>query len=131
MSSIPEGRAHIPALHEELLGWHKEVDFYRDEIAIFEKNLGDVADNYTDKDFLKRVGHFESQFRLQRNALDEFRHEVGLQEKNLKAEVEANPVAYEHRLVNDHAELRGQYKLFVKLFGGMKDDFHKFLAQYR
>lgn len=79
---------------------------------------------------LKKLEHFQNQFIIQRNEIDEFLHAIGLHEDSFVQEVEKNPVAVDHRLFNDHTDERDRFDMFVKLYGELKTDFMDYLRKW-
>ena len=64
---------HLVAEHQD---WLKALDFYDNELDILENRLTEVAQKNTGLDAMKGVEHFQNQFIIQRNSIDELRHNM-------------------------------------------------------
>lgn len=121
---------HMDDLHFEHTVWTRQLEFSRGEIEFFKERAGEISQRYTDKDVLKRLEHFQNQFIIQHNEIDEFLHLIRLHEDSFVGEVEKNPVAVDHRLFNDHGDERERFDTFVKLYGELKSDFMTYLRRW-
>ncbi len=120
---------HVGELHQEHREWAQELTFFQEEMGLLKTSLGEASIKNTDKELLARVDHFENQFIIQQELIDEMQHEIHLHEHTLTQTVEKNPVASDHRLVADHPDLRGKMQVFKKLYGELKNEFNQFLAK--
>ncbi len=121
---------HMDDLHFEHKVWTRQLEFSKDEIAFFKERAGEISQRYTDLDVLKKLEHFQNQFIIQHNEIDEFLHVIHLHEDSFVAEVEKNPVAVDHRLFHDHGDERKRFEMFVKLYGELKVEFMNYLRQW-
>ena len=122
-------KAHITDLHAQHQEIEKSLLFYKEEISLFRKRLGEIATKNTHTDVLSWVDHFENQFTINESIISELTHHIKDHEFKFKEIIAQNPVATEHKLVEDHAEFRGKVKIFEKLFAELKSDFNKFSAK--
>jgi hypothetical protein len=116
--------------HSENNEWMNNVAFYRDEIKIMESRLGEVVSRNNSKEVLKQVEHFQNQFFIQRERLSELKHEINLSNDVLNKAIEQNPIALEHRKVNDHSMAREEMQSFEKLYASLKSEFNAFLSKW-
>ena len=116
-------------LHFEHQVWLNTLQFCKDEIAIFERRMGELATRNTDKALLAELEHFQNQYIRQREVIDELRHELKQHENALEKEVRDHPVAVEHRLFHDHTTHREAMATFEKLYRELKTDFQHWLAK--
>lgn len=126
---MKQTRKHAQELHEEIKEWISQVDFIKEELAIYQKQLEEVAAKYTSQDVLAEVEHFQNQFIRQREVSDEIRHDYKQEENKLVKLAQENP-ASEHVLLDDHSDLRENTDTYVHIYSEVKDEFHKFLAKY-
>ena len=120
----------IEVLHTEHREWLNKLDFYKDDIAILRKRLEEVVSKNTAPEFMAMVEHFQNQFIIQRNEIDEFRHEVKQHENEVEAAINSNPVAINRQRLSDHPEMRDRMERFEKLFHEFRIDYIRFLAKY-
>lgn len=116
--------------HSENEAWMNNVAFYRDEISIMQGRLQELASKNTSKDLLKQVEHFQNQFIIQNQHLDELKHNINLSNDALSSEIAKNQTALEHRKVKDHAEARQDMHAFEKLYAPLKKEFNAFLSKW-
>lgn len=117
-------------LHSELIEWSNKLKFYKDEIGIMKGRLEEVASKNTDKELLKQVEHFQNQFIVQRNNVDEISHEVKMNEEKLIGEIKSNPVAVDRRKLADHSKERDLVNGFEKNFNAIRTEFKEFAAKW-
>jgi hypothetical protein len=116
--------------HTENVAWANNAAFYRDELKVMDNRLQEIASKYTSKEVLKQVEHFQNQFIIQKERLDELNHQINLSNDSLNCEVEKNPVAIEHRKVKDHTDARNEMQGFEKSYTALKKEFNNFLSEW-
>ncbi len=116
--------------HEENTEWLKKLDFYKDEISILKGRLEELATKNNAQDVLAEVEHFQNQFIIQRNNIDEIAHKVREHEQSLLEEIKSNPVAVDHRKVEYHAVEQDLVNSFEKVFNEVREDFNKFSSKW-
>ena len=124
-----EAKKHISDLHSEHIEWLNKLSFNKDEIQSFNKRLAEVINANNVKEVAVNVEHFQNQFIRQNEVIDELRHEIKQYENSLVMQVEANPVAADHRLIVDHPQLRDQMEIFEKIYNDLKMEFNHFLTK--
>lgn len=130
MKETKEKPKHIETLHFEHEVWRKRMEFYTIELQFFTERLEEVVSRYTNKEVLKGIEHFQNQFIIQRDLIDRFTHDIKMHEEALVKEVNSNPVAVDHRLLEDHPEERDRYNTFIKLYDELKNEFFDFLRKW-
>ena len=116
--------------HEENTEWLKKLDFYKDEITILKGRLEELAQKNNAQEVLVEVEHFQNQFIIQRNNIDEIAHKVRENEQSLLEEIKSNPVAVDHRKMEYHAAEQDLVNSFEKVFNEVREDFNKFSAKW-
>lgn len=117
-------------LHAEHTEWSNKLIFYKEEIGIMQGRLEEVASKNNNKDLLKQVEHFQNQFIVQRNNIDEIAHEVKMNEEKLIKEIKINPVAVDHRKLEDHSKERNLVNGFEKNFNSIRAEFKEFASKW-
>jgi len=128
MTTTKEKKVHIADLHNDHKLWLNTLDFCKDEIAILERRMEEIATRNTVGDVLAELEHFQNQYIRQREVIDEMRHELKQHENALEKEVRDHPIAVEHRLFNDHGAHRDAMATFEKIYRELKDEFMRWLA---
>lgn len=123
-------KANIFNEHAENQDWLKSLEFYKEEITILAKRLQEVAGKNNASEFLKDVEHYQNQFIVQRNNIDELAHAIKMNEKEIVKEVNANPVAVEHRKVESHETEADFLGYFEKNFADLRKEYNKFLSKW-
>ncbi len=117
-------------LHHEHTEWINKLNFYKDDLIVFNNRLSEIAAKNTKNNILAEVERFQNQFIIQNNNIDQIKHIINLDEDKIKKEVTKNPVAVDHRKVEDHAGERDLVDTFEKNFNEIRADFNKFAAKW-
>ena len=112
---------------EECTAWERLLDFFKQENTYLKTRLSEVLDNKTDKDFLALAEHFQNQFILKDEFVDEMLHDVREQEKNLNILAEKKAII-EERLIKKQQKIRNVMEFLEKDFNRMKNEFNKYLV---
>lgn len=124
-----DNRKHLNDLHTENSDWISEFNLLKDQIASFRQRLSEVASANNKNEVLAHVEHFQNQFIVQRNTLDELKHQVKAEENEL-ASMAAQTPEVSHRIrLSDHEELREKVISFEKVFNDLKTEFEQFLSK--
>ena len=111
---------------QECTAWERLLDFFKQENSYLKTRLSEVLDNKTDKDFLALAEHFQNQFILKDEFVDEMLHDVREQEKNLNILAEKKAII-EERLIKKQQKIRNEMEFLEKDFNRMKNEFNKYL----
>jgi uncharacterized membrane protein YgaE (UPF0421/DUF939 family) len=123
-------KAFIYDQHLENQDWLKRLDFYKEDLSILRERLDEVTSKNNHVDFLKSVEHFQNQFIIQRNHIDELAHQIKVNENILVALIEDNPIAVDHRKVESHDAEAEFIGFFEKNFAELRAEFNVFLAKW-
>lgn len=116
--------------HSENTEWVQKLDFYKDQVNILQGRLEEIAQKNNNTEVLSEVEHFQNQFIIQRNNIDEIRHNVTANERELQLEINSNPVAVDHRKVAYHEKEKEAVESFEKVYNDMRDEFNRFAAKW-
>jgi hypothetical protein len=123
-------KAFIYDQHLENQDWLKRLDFYKEDLSILRERLDEVTSKNNHVDFLKSVEHFQNQFIIQRNHIDELAHQIKVNENILVALIEDNPIAVDHRKVESHDAEAEFIGFFEKNFAELRAEFNVFLDKW-
>jgi hypothetical protein len=115
-------------IETEHLTWLKNLDFYKAQLSVMEKELAGFAKESTSKKVGPRVEQFQNQFIRQREVIDTIRHSVKQHENEIERMTRFALEYLRDRVTKDHMLLKAEYKRFVELFMEMEQDFHDYLA---
>ena len=110
--------------------WLKGLDFYRDDISILEKRLLELASANTGSEVALGIEHFQNQFLIQRNTIDELRHAIREHMSAFGKTVAAEEPAWEVRHTADHESLKDGYDSFDKVMNELRQEFNAFLSRW-
>lgn len=125
-----EERVFLKDLHFDHEVWANELEFYKNEITIFNRRLEEIVQKYTKKEVLMDLEKFQNQYIRQKEVIDELAHKIRIHEQALARYAKEHPIAIEHQYFRDHTSLRDEYEIFVKIYQELKTDFMRFLAKW-
>lgn len=124
------GRVHIDDLHFEHNRWKSELEFFKDEFQFFRARLEEIAARYTSMEVMKELEHFQNQFYIQGNAIDELIHDVNSHEHKIAEYAKEHPIAIDHVLFEDHKPLRDRIERNRELVHELKLEYNRYLAKW-
>lgn len=126
MSSKSAPLESVFSMHQKLNELSNVIGFYRDELKIYQNRLLEVVTKNTGKEVLAQAEHFQNQFILQQEQLDELQHTVN----GKKSEVDKlakESAAGAFRL--NEGGLEGELIALEKKHADTKGQFYRYLAQ--
>jgi hypothetical protein len=124
-----DNKAYLFDLHKEHVEWKKTMKFYDDELKVYRNRLSEVSIKNTAKDVKEEVEKFQNQFLIQKNEIGYLMHNINLAEHEIKKNIEENPIASDHRKVDENVALKDRYEIFIKIFETLKDEFNAFAGR--
>jgi hypothetical protein len=122
---------HISRMSNEQNDWQRGLDFYKDEIKIHAHRLADVSGMYAPKDEVKpQVEHFQNQFIVQRNNIDQLAHDLGLFEKKVSHETQKMAEHITAETLAEHGVLSQRYNALEQKINDLRHEHNRFLAKY-
>lgn len=116
--------------HQENQDWLSRLNFYKEEIQILKERLGEVTAKNNAPDVLAKVEHFQNQFIIQRNNIDELAHAIKVNEDQLVREIQKNEVASDHRSVEYHQKESDFLHYFESNFATLRAEFNHFISKW-
>ena len=121
----------IPQLHLEYQLWINELAFYKEEITLYEKYLEGIITINTSKEAAVGVEHFQNQFILQKEVIDQLKHDLRVSEKQLVSFVkELSGMGLESIRMDNHSKLRERMSTYRKLYKELKQEFRQFESEW-
>lgn len=121
----------IRSLHLEYRLWVNELNFYKEEIKIFERQLETLVIKNPLDELSAKVEQFQNKFILQKEIIDHLKHDLNISEKQLASFVhELSGTGLESIKMDNHTRLRERMATFRKLYTEMKEDFKRFEAEW-
>ncbi len=119
----------LEAYHFEHRLWANEIDFFADELKIYEHRLEGLVKKHTDKEMLSRLEQFQNQFIRQKEVIDALRHDIHVQEEKFREAIQKKqelPMDEEY-----HTYLCEQMDSFRAIYGDLKNKFYRFMAKWK
>ncbi len=113
--------------HQE---WLKSLDFSKDEINIMRKRLEEVISKNTGSEVTAEVEHYQNQFIVQQNNIDELKHTINEHTHLVFVDAKAHVGRVEETRVTEHEKIDEQVKMFEKSFTELRKEYNKFLAKW-
>ena len=114
--------------HHENMTWLRSIDFFRQENSFLKNRLAEVVDGTTDRDFLAQAEHFQNQFIIKDEFLDELRHDVQEQEQDLTHRFRHQNFSPDSAMRDRQQQLRGQMHYLEKEFNSLRYEFNNYLS---
>ena len=112
------------------LEWLKSIDFYEGELDILEGRLEEIVRKNNGAEAMTGVEHFQNQFTIQRNNIDELRHSINEHAVKVSADAKKHAGKMEAGFVGDHKQLKDRVKIFEKIINDLRQEFNVFLAKW-
>lgn len=117
-------------LHAEHKEWNNKLDFYKDDISILEKRLEELVTKNTDQSIRAEIEKYQNQFLIQKNNIDQIQHIINIDENEIEKEINSNPVAVDHRKIEDHPKERDLVETFEQKLNELRSNFNSFSAKW-
>jgi len=119
--------SHCGTEHQE---WLNAIDFYKSEFDILQKRLAEIVTKNTSHDALEGVEHFQNQFIVQRNNIDELRHNINEHAHKTKVDAEKHAGHIEEALAEEHEKLKDEFSVFEKVVKELRQEFNEYLTKW-
>lgn len=110
--------------------WIKSIDFYKDDIKTLQTRLAEVATRNSAKEVLARVEHFQNQFIVQRNNIDELKHRIHEHDGKVAKDVFQHVGKIESAQVSEHDRIKAEVEGFEKVVNDLRKEFNEFLVKW-
>jgi hypothetical protein len=121
----------IRNLHLEYKFWIVELNFYKEMLRIFQTHLESIVSMHPyNKKIQPKIEHFQNQFTVQREVIDELKHDLNISEKQLASFTrDMSMVGYEFERLDNHSGQRDRFLTCRKIFNDLKEEFHLFESE--
>jgi len=111
--------------------WLRSLTFYKTEIAILRGILTEIAGKNTNTDVAKKVEHFENQFNIQNNNIDEIAHNINQNITAIGNQANSSHAGYiDAPLLATHTKLGNDTDAEVKSMIELIQSFREFAAKW-
>ena len=113
-------------LHFEHKQWESELAFWNDELKTFNDRLGELAARWTDKDVLKKLEHYQNEFILHGNVIEDLQEAIEKHELNIANHESSLDI----KMTKTHLDVRNEMEAERQIYIDLKKEFFKFLSKY-
>ncbi len=117
-------------LHFEHKQWRHELLFWEDELKSLQNRLDELVLRWTDKEVLAQLEHYQNQFIIQKNEINELQDSIDLHESVIAEHSKKGEDVLDIQLVKKHLEYRNQMNTQRNIYGNLKKEFFRFLSEY-
>ena len=103
--------------------WERLLDLFKQENSFLMNRLSEVLDSKEDKSFLPIAEHFQNQFILKDQYINELKRDIREQQRLLKNNLVMND-NINPAVVKRHEKLRNEMRYFEKDFSELKTEFN-------
>ena len=119
--------AHCGTEHSH---WIKNLGFYDEELDTLEKRLLEIVKKNNGHEVMASVEHFQNQFVVQRNNIDELLHAVHEHDKAVAKDAQEHAGKMKTTELGQHSQLKEQVESFEKIFNDLRHEFNGFLSKW-
>lgn len=112
----------------ENLTWGRSLDFFKQENAHLKDRLTEVVDKTSDKSFLAQAEHFQNQFIIKDEFIDELKHDVNEQVKLIR-ECKRKNTTNSIDFCGIQEKLREQMQYLEKDFMELRNEFYEYIVK--
>lgn len=118
---------HIANLNDDCL---RGIEFYKQELKILKGRLEEIAADNTGKEVSEQVEHFQNQFLIHSNYLDEIKHRIKTDIKSIELQLHKTHVFVNEDTAIEYDNVLEQYLTEEKIFNDMRHEFNRFAAKW-
>ena len=119
--------AKLDQYRHEYATWLRMLEFFKQENAFLKTRLSEVVDRNTDREFLALAEHFQNQFIIKDEFMDELKHDINEIERGVK-NLAGAARGSDSRLEAKNNKLRNEIEYLEKNFTQLKNEFNKYLV---
>jgi len=119
----------IEQFHHENQTWIRSIDFFKQENAYLKNRLSQVVDKTFDRGFLAQAEHFQNQFIIKDEFMDELKHDVNEQGRFLRDRYLKAGIGIDDLVARRQSNLRDQIEFLERDFTKLRNEFNTYLSQ--
>lgn len=114
--------------HHENLTWERSLDFFKQENSYLKTRLSEVVDQLSDNEFLALAEHFQNQFIIKDEFIQELQHDIHVQEDLLREGFIKKSASLDPKTIKKQEKLRNEIEYLEKDFARLRNEFNKYLS---
>jgi seryl-tRNA synthetase len=119
--------AKLDQYRHEYMTWKRVLEFFKQENAFLKTRLSEVVDRNTDREFLALAEHFQNQFIIKDEFMDELRHDINEMDAGLTIPAGVAKISVDKKMEAKQNKLRNEIEYLEKNFTQLKNEFNKYL----
>ena len=119
--------ASIGVEHTE---WINKLDFYKNDIGILEQRLTEIAGRNSVSEARAGIEHFQNQFIVQRNNIDELKHAINENAHLAFEDAKAHAGRIDSDRLGVYKNLESQVKAFEKVVNELRQEFNQYAVKW-
>lgn len=116
--------------HAENKEWTSKLKFYRDDLRIMQKRLDEIGSRNNHKECMTAVEHFQNQFTLQKENVENLIHAIQINEYHLEDEIQRNPKGIDKQMIGTHFKEKESVHSIEKIMKELRIDFNRFATKW-
>jgi hypothetical protein len=118
---------HCGTDHHE---WLNRLDFYKNEFKIVDERLLEITQKNNGKEVMEGIEHFQNQFIVQKNNIDELKHEVNNHAKKVAEEAQHHAGKMDISNTIEHEKINEKISSLERVINELRHEFNLFLAKW-
>ena len=118
---------HIKNLNNDGL---RGIAFYKQELNILQERLQEVSNDNTAREVQEKVEHFQNQFLINKNYLDELEHDIHVNDQDIEAELLITGTRVSEDIADKHTLIHERYTNEERIFNDLRHEFNRFAAEW-
>lgn len=110
--------------------WFSSLDFYDGELKILKERLSDIAMKNSGLDARAGIEHFQNQFIIQKNNIDELRHAAKETNHHVYEDSKEHGGHVDNARIVEFKKISEEIRSFEKIFNELRKEFNSFLAKW-
>lgn len=118
---------HISNLNNDCL---RGLTFYKQELSILQERLEEIAGKNTGSETTMGVEHFQNQFLIHANEMDQLLYRIRKNDKELETEIKTTAIYVQEETAVQHEQIHEAYHTEEKSFNELRQEFNRFAAKW-
>jgi hypothetical protein len=118
---------HLGNAHQE---WLRALDFYEKELDILKGRLAEVTVKNTSMDSRAGSEHFQNQFIVQQNNIDEMKHAINQHAHLVFKDAKDHVGRVEEARIDEHHKIEADVASFEKVIKELRKEFNLFVTKW-
>ncbi|UOE49806.1 hypothetical protein MTO98_01810 [Mucilaginibacter sp. SMC90] len=104
--------------------------FYKEELHILQERLQEIAGDNTAQEIQEKVEHFQNQFLIHGNYLEELRQTIQANDQDIAAELVLTGTRVPENIATAHSRIHERYLNEERMFNELRHEFNRFAASW-